>query len=544
MGWTRAEHARRLWDEGPFDVVLIGGGITGAGSALDLAARGLHVAVVEQADFAAGTSSRSTKLLHGGVRYLPQLHLRLVAEGLREQAVLARIADHLFEPLEFVVPVYDQHGFASVPRWLSRGRRADALLRLGLTAYDLLGGRDRPGARHRRMDRAAVQAAVPRLRVDGLRGGYAYSDAQTRDARLVVSVAATAVAHGAVALNGIRVDTVEPAGDRWAVRVTDGTTGDGHVVTARAVLAATGAFAAPSAGTAARGQPLVLSRGTHLVVPASAVGLDGRAVVLPETDDRRVLYVVPWLGHALVGTTDVAFGDDPAHPRASDEEVAYLLRHVARYLDVGDLQPVSTFAGLRALAAHGGASTRRASREHVVRELAPGYVTVAGGKLTTYRRIAAEAADLVARHLGCATPSPTEEIPLRGSWRAAGTTRSEVDRALAASGVDGASAVAVRARLGAAAATVAELCRAQPALAAPTGAGVVAEAVHAVRHEGATALADVTLRRSELAWTTADHARAAAPALAAAMGTELGWDDAERAGHLAAHETALAQEGL
>ncbi len=274
------------------------------------------------------------------------------------------------------------------------------------------------------------------------------------------------------------------------------------------------------------------------------MGLDGRAVVLPETDDRRVLYVVPWLGHALIGTTDVAFHDDPAHPRASDDEVAYLLRHVARYLDAGDLQPAVDLRRVaRPRRPRGGGDAAGVARDHVVRELAPGYVTVAGGKLTTYRRIAAEAADLVARHVGTSTPSPTAEIPLRGSWRAAGG-RSEVTRALTGAGVDGASVEAVLARLGAEAAVVAELCRQRSELTAPTGAGVVAEAVHAVRHECAVEVADVTLRRTELAWTTADHARAVAPAIATAMGAELGWDGAELARQLTVHEDALEQEGL
>jgi glycerol-3-phosphate dehydrogenase len=567
--WRRSEHRRRLVADGPFDVLVIGGGITGAGAALDLATRGLHVALVEQRDLAAGTSSRSTKLLHGGVRYLPSLHLRLVAEGLHEQKVLARTADHLFEPLEFVVPLLRQHGFASAPRWLASGRRAAGALRVGLTAYDLLGGRRRPGRRHRRLSAAAVAEAFPRLRTDGLTGGFAYSDARTQDARLVVSVARTAVLAGAVVVNRVRVDALQPVGDGWRVDVTDALTGEAVTVVARAVLAATGASTPPAAeppappapAAAAAGPPgpgrargwrpldLVLSQGSHVLVAAGSVGLGDRALVLPETEDRRVLYLVPWLGHALIGTTDLPYHGDPTRPRASDEEVEYLFRHVARYLDVGPLEPTSTFAGVRALAADTAASgtgaTGAASREHVVRELAPGYVAVAGGKLTTYRRIAAEAADHVVRHLGVRASAVTAEVPLAGSWTgAAPGARAAAAAALADAGVPDDAVAALLGRYGADAAGVAALCREHPEWAGPSGVGVVAEAAHAVRAEGAADLDDVTLRRTPLALTTPDHARSSAPALAAVMGAELGWTPAERDAALARHEAALQAEGL
>jgi glycerol-3-phosphate dehydrogenase len=540
LGWSRADHVGRLRDEGPFDVLVIGGGITGCGAALDLAARGAHVALVEQADFAAGTSSRSTKLLHGGVRYLPQLHLRLVAEGLREQKVLARNADHLFRPLEFVVPLYEQHGFASAPRWLSTGRRAAGSLRLALTAYDLLGGRDRPGQRHRGLDADAVQALFPKLRPEGLHGGCAYSDAQTQDARLVISVAKTAVRCGAVAVNRVRVDALDATGDRWRARVTDTATGAVDSVTARAVLAATGAFAVPSGGR--RDLPLVLSKGTHVLVPRDAVGLGEHALVLPETEDRRVMYLVPWLGHALIGTTDVPYGDEPGRPRASDEEVDYLLRHVAAYLDVEPIEPLSTFAGVRALASDARHGTGRASREHVVRELAPGYVAVAGGKLTTYRRIAAEAADRVADHVGLRRASTSADVPLAGAWD--GTRPDIALAALTGAGLDADAAATVVGRYGADALAIAEVCRAEPCWATPLGSGVLAEAVFAVRDEAAVEVADVTLRRTVLALSTRDHARAHAAAVADAMGAELDWTRPQRAAAIARHEAALVAEGL
>jgi glycerol-3-phosphate dehydrogenase len=403
--WTRADSVNRLDDD--FDVLVVGGGITGSGAALDLAGRGLSVALVEQADFAQGTSSRSTKLFHGGIRYLPQFHFNLVSEGLREQKVLARIADFLYEPLEFVLPLYEQYAFADAPAWAAKGWKAPLALRAGLTLYDVLGGLGRPGDRHRRVDADELRRLMPSVRPEGLKGGFVYSDAQTDDARLVVTVLKTAVRrYGAVAAGRMRVETIEPLSTGFRAEVTDLESGDRLNVKARAILAATGAFTPPGLTTGSPTIKLVMSKGTHLLVGADQLGLDGRALVLPETDDGRVLFIVPWLGHSMIGTTDTEYTDDPTHPVARDEDVDYLIRHVERYLSVDGLQPISAFAGLRALADTGGGSTAKASREHVISEPIPGYVQVAGGKLTTYRRIAAEASDQVTKGVGQRRPLP------------------------------------------------------------------------------------------------------------------------------------------
>ncbi|MDH5293578.1 MAG: glycerol-3-phosphate dehydrogenase/oxidase, partial [Acidimicrobiia bacterium] len=373
--WTHS--SPRL--DGSFDVVIIGGGITGVGSALDLSARGLSVALVEQSDFGNGTSSRSTKLFHGGIRYLPQMHFHLVSEGLREQKILARIADFLFSPLEFVLPLYEQYSFADAPAWAARGWKAPLALRAGLSVYDVLGGVGRPGHRHRRLDRDALLDLMPRLRPNGLKGGFVYSDAQTDDARLVISVLKTAVRRfGVVAAGRTRADEVRPTGAGYEVDVTDTDTGARHTVRCRSVIAATGAFAPPRSETR-----LLLSKGVHLISPPEVLDLAGKALVLPETDDGRVMFCVPWLDHVMIGTTDTPYAGDPAHPRPDADDVAYLTRHVERYLDV-QLDTVSSFAGLRALADTGAGSTARASREHAIAEPLPRYFTVAGGKLTTY----------------------------------------------------------------------------------------------------------------------------------------------------------------
>jgi glycerol-3-phosphate dehydrogenase len=539
--WTRAESVDHL--DADFDVLVVGGGITGCGAALDLAGRGLAVALVEQSDFAQGTSSRSTKLFHGGIRYLPQFHFNLVSEGLREQKILARIADFLFEPLEFVLPLYEQYAFADAPAWAAKGWKAPIALRAGLTLYDLLGGLGRPGDRHRKVDARELRNLMPSIRPEGLQGGFIYSDAQTDDARLVVTVLKTAVRrYGAVAAGRMRVESVEPLATGFRADATDLETGDHRTIRARSVLAATGAFAPPGLTTESSQLELIISKGTHLIVPASRLGLGDRALVLPETDDGRVLFIVPWLGHSMIGTTDTDYNADPTHPTAKDEDVAYLIHHVERYLDVRDLDPISSFAGLRALAHTAGRSTAKASREHVISEPVPGYVQVAGGKLTTYRRIAAEASDRVAAALGVDAGSRTSETPLVG----AGGDHVPLAERLRSVGVPESAIGPTISRYGTEIEGIARIIEEDPARSSPLGDGrsTLADAVYAARHEAATHLTDVTVRRTHLAWFTRDHARIDVRRVAEAMGTELGWTASRIEIELVEHERELVAEGL
>ncbi|MFP5332912.1 MAG: glycerol-3-phosphate dehydrogenase/oxidase [Acidimicrobiia bacterium] len=543
MAWTRHDHLARLGDRPRFDVVIVGGGVTGAGAALDLAARGLQVALLERADFAQGTSSRSTKLFHGGIRYLPQFHLGLVSEGLREQKILARIADFLYHPLEFVIPMYRQYGIADAPQWAARGWRAPLALRAGLLAYDLLGGWGRPGTRHRAISAEELLARFPTLRPDGLERGFIYSDAQTDDARLVITLAKTAVVrYGATAVNRVRVDSVTADAGGFTVRATDLDGGNEFEVSTRAVLAATGAFDPPGLSGAATGLRMVRSKGSHLIVSPDTLRLGDRAVVLPETDDGRVLYIVPWLGHSMIGTTDTPYSDDPAHPTASPEDNEYLIRHVRRYLDVGEFQPLSSFAGLRALKDTGNGSTAEASREHVIEQPVPGYVQVAGGKLTTYRRIAAEASDTIAAALGVSTRSATDSIPLLG----AGADPARVALRLRTAGVPEEAIGPTIDRNGGDAERIADLIGEDPALAAPLADGrtTLGDVVHAVRNEGASRISDVTLRRTHLAWFTPTHARTDAEKIAEVMAAELGWDAGRRHSEIEEHERELQAEAL
>ena len=346
-GWERADHARRLDDN--FDILVIGGGVVGAGVALDAASRGLRTALVDRDDFASGTSSRSTKLLHGGVRYLPQMRFGLVREGLREQKVLEHTADYLVSPFDFVIPVYKDRGFADAPRWARHPLIFPIALRLGLWFYDRLGGRGRSKSK-RRIDVAEMQRRFPRIKTDNLRHGVVYRDYQTDDARLTVMIVKTAVEHGAVAAGWMEATSVESDGSGgFLVTIADRLEGGEVAVRAKTVIAATGAFTPPT-GTGDDPIPVVLSKGAHLVTPADAVGVTDSALVLPETEDERVMFVVPWLGRAVVGTTDTPYSGDPAHPLTDGDDTAYMLRHIHIYLDTLRFEPISAWSGLRALA--------------------------------------------------------------------------------------------------------------------------------------------------------------------------------------------------
>ena len=524
-----------------FDLAVIGGGVVGAGIALDAAARGLRVCLLERSDFASGTSSRSTKLLHGGVRYLPQLRFGLVRESLREQLILRRTADYLVEPLDFVIPVYRDRGFADAPAWARRPWILPGALRLGLWAYDRLGGRKGQDLQ-RRISVAEVLERFPRLRPKGLRHGIVYRDYQTDDARFTLALVRTAVAYGAVARNWVAVERVTDGDAGYLVEVADRLGGGRGTLRARAVVAATGAFPPPpGAGRAPLG--LRLSKGTHLTVPAADLGLTGSALLLPETDDGRVLFLVPWAGYGLVGTTDTEYHGDPAFPTPTREDVDYLLRHVAEYLDGGPPAVLSAWSGLRALADGGGGGTASASREHRVQELARGYFQVAGGKLTGYRRIAAEVVDAVCHRLGRGERCRTDEIPLVGAGAGAA---EEVGRRAAALGLRAPWPARLLGRYGTEAGRVLDLIDEQPGWAAPIEGTVHlgAEVVFAGRHEYAATIADVLLRRTHIAWSAADHGRAAAEVVASLLGAELGWDGDRLAAERQRLEETLAAEGL
>jgi len=541
---------RRL-AEGQFDLLVIGGGITGAGIALDAATRGMRVALVEQSDFAAGTSSRSTKLVHGGVRYLAQRDVTLVREALAERDLLLRLAPHLVQPQPFVLPVYRGQHVPGVP---APSIATPLLTSIGLAAYDLLAGR-RNLQGHRGLTALGARGLVPSLRTEGLRGAFLYYDARTDDVRLTLAVLQTAVLRDAVAANYAEVVGFTAQGGRLgSATVRDRIGGGGEVmVRATRVVGATGAWSARLAALAAaaadngparadgrdghngRQAPrgLRLSKGVHLVISRDSVPLGALAVVLPTTTDGRLAFVVPWGTQMLLGTTDTPYDGDPAAVRPEPADVDALLDDANRYLDLGldRSDVVGAFAGLRPLVQSDAASTATTSREHAVTVAPSGLVSVTGGKLTTYRRMARDTVDAALR----AQPGPwgastTARVPLAG---AAGlSARSSAARGVARElGLPTDVATHLVASYGADAPGVLSLVAEQPALGRRLVEGqpyLAAEIVYGVRHEGAQRLDDVLQRRTRLALEVSDGAASSAATVADLLGAELGWDEETR----------------
>lgn len=380
-----------------FDLLVVGGGIYGAWIAYDAALRGLSVAIVEREDWGSGTSSASSKLIHGGLRYLEHGHLGLVAKALRERARLLRLAPHRVWPLRFLLPVY------------SDGRAGRAALMAGLTLYDLLAGGQRalPGHRHLAVDDLA--ASAPWLTGVGLRGAFLYGDAGTDDARFTLEIVAGALAQGAVAVNHAQASALlrSAGGAVHGAQVRDALTGAGYEVRARCTVVAAGPWAASLAGC---DPPLRFSKGVHLVLPP-VPGPRERAVLLTAGSDRRVFFLIPWYGATLVGTTDEEFHGDPDHVRVEDADIAYLLGETARRCPGlgwtrADIR--GSFAGVRTLQAGTAAQIGAATREWILAEPSPGLLVPIGGKFTSARVEAGRTVERIAALLGHrASPCPT-----------------------------------------------------------------------------------------------------------------------------------------
>ncbi len=375
-----------------FDVLVIGGGITGAGIARDAAMRGMGVAIVEKNDWASGTSSRSSRLVHGGIRYLEQGEIGLVRESVREREILLRIAPHLVKPLEFTWPVYRG---ARLPRWK---------LGIGLTLYDILAGKRR-GRRHHLLDREGVIALEPHLREVGLKGGASYFDAATDDAGLTRANVLSAVEHGAIAVNFAKVESItSTSGHADGAIVRDMKADDSVRVAARVIVSATGPWQAKG------------TKGSHIVVPRSRIE-NRHAVTMTSPDDGRVMFILPSGDDTIVGTTDLRTNESPDDVKASEPEIEYLLRAANFYFPRAALKRddvVHTWAGIRPLAASPeGASPSSISREHRISRDAAGVIVITGGKLTTYRSMAAEVVDTIEKTLGKQpVPCTTDEVPL------------------------------------------------------------------------------------------------------------------------------------
>ncbi|SDO71219.1 glycerol-3-phosphate dehydrogenase/oxidase [Lentzea jiangxiensis] len=499
-----------------FDVLVVGGGVVGAGAALDAASRGLSVALVEADDWAAGTSSRSSKLVHGGLRYLEQLEFKLVREALKERGLLLRrLAPHLVRPVPFLFPLKKQ--------W------ERAYVGAGVLLYDSIGG---AGAvpMHRHLSRRGMADIGPSLDADAFAGAIRYHDAQVDDARLVSTLVRTAAQHGATVVSRARVTSLLRGDGRvTGASVRDELSGVTHVVRARRVISATGVWT-DSLNALSPGTPpfeVRMSKGVHVLVERSKIQLDGGLITQTE---KSVLFVIPWGAHWIIGTTDTPYSGAPEDVAATAEDVSYILDHVNAVLrsplSVDDV--VGTYAGLRPLLAGASSDTSKLSREHAVAEPEPGFFVIAGGKYTTYRVMAADVVNAAVSGLGRAVaPSLTARLPLCG---AVGFHELWADRARVAaeSGLPTSTVERLLRRYGSAVPDVLALIARDPSLASPVAGHLAAEIVYAVTHEGALGLEDVLARRTRIAMEHLDSGASVAGEVADLIAGPLGWSPVER----------------
>jgi glycerol-3-phosphate dehydrogenase len=540
-----------------YDVVVIGGGITGAGVALDAATRGYSVALVERADYASGTSSRSSKLVHGGLRYLQNFDLGLVREALLERQLMVKLAPHLVRPLQLVVPAFD-------------GARPDRLMGIGLNMYDVMatprlrglrssrkashdhsgdGDADWSPARHRVISGEEVVELLPALERREPSGGYLFYDCQTDDARLVMTVLAEAERFGAICANRLEVVELFEEGERTAgVKVRDGMTGAEFVVQADNVVNATGVWAdqiRPEELHSEAEVPTIRpSRGTHITLSRDDLPLVAGAIV--PAGEGRTIFALPWLGRSLIGTTDNNYEGELDHVRPSGDDVQYLLDAVNEFFGTG-LGPsdvTGAYAGVRPLISTG--DTRKSvdiSRKAELYETSSGLITITGGKLTTWRRMAKMAVDRLVERDGRQAPCRTQEIPLGQPI--------EPDQLPRVEGVGEDSRVALAGRYGHLAERVLATAAERGELAQPIVQGLpdlLAEAPYAARNEQAMSVGDVLLRRTRLGLLAARDLCApdgeTPRRVARALAPELRWDNRRIENEVERFQAEAAAEGL
>ena len=518
----------------PVDLLVIGAGINGAGIARDAAMRGIRTAVIDKGDFGGGTSSRSSRLIHGGLRYLEMGHFRLVFESCRERRTLLRIAPHLVWPRSFIFPV---HKGSRVPRWK---------LAAGLTLYDLL-ALFRNVRRHRMLGKKQILHAEPNLRSRGLLGGGRFYDAQCDDARLTLANVKSAHTHGALAANYVLVNDFDPAdGTVHRVRATDLVSNSSYTIATRFVVNATGPWSDGLRAMENAAAPPVLRRtkGVHVTVERRRLG-NNEAVALTSPIDGRVMFVIPWGDLTYIGTTDTDDSVDPEEAHATADDIIYLLRSANAYYPDARLQRddvVSTWAGIRPLVAPPEARDPSAvSREHRILESDSGIISVVGGKLTTFRAMAAQVVDVVAEKLrkldGRSVPnkSGTDAEPLPGG------DVQDLDvlvQHVVGEGLTVQTGKHLVRAYGSETAAVLNLALADPKLAEPVVPGhpaIRAELIHAMRREMAVTLADLLIRRTHIFWEVMGHAVPEAPGIVDLVADELGWDASRKASELSAY---------
>lgn len=536
--------------EREFDVVVVGGGITGVGVALDAASRGLRTALIERDDFASGTSSKSSKLVHGGLRYLQQGEISLVYEALAERQRLLRNAPHLVKPLPFLIPMFGKNGI--IPAKIAR------LLGFAMWGYDLTGG-IRIGKMHKRLDHDAALAYMPTLRTDRLVSGYLYYDAAADDARLVVTVARTAALdHGAVIANRVSASGLskDPSGRIDGVVVN--ADGEEFTIRTRAVVNAAGVWADDIKAQDQGQHPDTIrpAKGIHITVPWRLIRNE-IAAVIPVPQDRRSVFVVPQGDLTYIGTTDTDYTGPLDDPQCTPEDIAYLLKAVnaACSTKVTESDILGAWAGLRPLVKSASSGrTADLSRRHRIDESGSGLVSITGGKLTTYREMAADTVDVVVKELRAHANDPvhsdrlsrmtrsiTKKLPLRG---AAGYASLDGARKVYPN-VPSAVVDHLKDRYGGESRVLMSMIEADPTMGEPLVAGlpyVRAEALFAVRNEMASTVDDVLSRRTRARIFGRDDSAAAAAAVGALIADELGWSDEQRDASVAEYRASVEHE--
>ena len=517
IGPEQRDEALKSLTTETFDVLVIGGGVTGVGAALDAASRGLKVALVDASDLASGTSSRSSKLIHGGLRYLEQYDFKLVREALHERELMvSSLAPHLVKPLAFLYPLHEKV-------------RERTYVGAGLALYDALRGFQRALPGHKHISQKKIAEIAPSLRPDIVTGAIKYFDAQVDDARHTMMIARTAARHGAVIATNIRVESLVKEGKRvLGVKARDTETGKLITIKATATVMCAGIWSDElheSFGLKA-GYNVTMSKGVHIVLPKNAI--KSKEGIILKTE-KSVLFLIPWADKWIVGTTDTAYTGDRREPLADSADVEYIITEANKVLKpklkIEDV--IGVYAGLRPLVANKkGAATTKLSREHTVDRSAPGFVSIAGGKYTTYRVMGKDVIDLAGIELRRIIPeSVTEKLPIVGADGYFALVQ-QAERIAEESGLSTDTVIHLLNRYGSLISEVLEIIENDPKLAKPLTKDLPylkAEIYYAASHEGARSVDDVISRRTRLAFEAPNGAMDLANDVATIIAPVLGW---------------------
>ena len=505
-----------------FDLLIIGGGVTGVGAALDAASRGLKVALVESQDFASGTSSRSSKLIHGGLRYLEQYDFKLVREALHERELMvSSLAPHLVKPVGFLYPLHEKY-------------RERTYVGAGLALYDLLRGFQRALPWHKHLSEKKIAEIAPSLRSDLINGAIKYFDAQVDDARHTLAIARTAVRHGAVIASRVECEELIREGKRVVgAKVRDLRSGKKISISAKVTVMCAGVWSDElhEKFGIKPGYQVAMSKGAHIVLPKSAIK-SGAGIILKTS--VSVLFIIPWGDKWIVGTTDTPYKADRNNPVATKEDVEYIIDQANRVLHpkINAAEIIGVYAGLRPLVANSaGSTTTKLSREHTVDRPVPGFVSIAGGKYTTYRIMGKDVIDLAVNDLRRIVPeSVTDKLPAIGADGYFALAQQSAQLA-AMSGLSEEVVIHLLNRYGSQIGVIFELIESDAKLSQPLSADLAyikAEVIYAVTHEGAQTVEDVLSRRTRISFEASDGGEALATSVATLMAPVLGWDAAAK----------------